>query len=95
MKCERDDYRKGHDSGDHPPITPMRAATESELGHEAWRLYDMITRHFIATVSKASKTQAPGAVLHSALISLTLSGNICFTNVCLTVISKVLQLLHE
>ena len=43
--------KKGHDAGDHPPITPMKAASESELGHEAWRLYDYITRHFIATVS--------------------------------------------
>lgn len=43
--------KKGHDAGDHPPITPMKAATEAELGHEAWRLYDYITRHFIATVS--------------------------------------------
>lgn len=42
--------KKGHDAGDHPPITPMKAATEAELGHEAWRLYDYITRHFIATV---------------------------------------------
>lgn len=24
--------RKGADAGDHPPITPMRAASESELG---------------------------------------------------------------
>jgi len=43
--------KKGHDAGDHPPITPMKAASEAELGHEAWRLYDYITRHFIATVS--------------------------------------------
>uniref|UniRef100_A0A9L0S6Y5 DNA topoisomerase n=1 Tax=Equus caballus TaxID=9796 RepID=A0A9L0S6Y5_HORSE len=43
--------RKGHDAGDHPPITPMRSATEAELGSEAWRLYEYITRHFIATVS--------------------------------------------
>ncbi|XP_073169833.1 DNA topoisomerase 3-beta-1 isoform X5 [Lepidochelys kempii] len=27
--------RKGHDAGDHPPITPMRAATEAELGTDA------------------------------------------------------------
>jgi len=43
--------KKGYDAGDHPPITPMRSASEAELGHEAWRLYDYITRHFIATVS--------------------------------------------
>lgn len=24
--------RKGSDAGDHPPITPMRSATEAELG---------------------------------------------------------------
>jgi len=46
--------KKGHDAGDHPPITPMRAASEVELGHEAWRLYDYITRHFIATVGGTS-----------------------------------------
>jgi len=42
--------KKGHDAGDHPPITPMKAATEAELGHEAWKLYDYITRHFIGSV---------------------------------------------
>lgn len=43
--------RKGHDAGDHPPITPMKSATEGDLDHESWKLYDYITRHFIATVS--------------------------------------------
>uniref|UniRef100_UPI00358E7F4A DNA topoisomerase 3-beta-1 isoform X3 n=1 Tax=Myxine glutinosa TaxID=7769 RepID=UPI00358E7F4A len=43
--------RKGNDAGDHPPITPCLLATESQLGSEAWRLYDYICRHFIATVS--------------------------------------------
>uniref|UniRef100_A0A671VKN2 DNA topoisomerase n=1 Tax=Sparus aurata TaxID=8175 RepID=A0A671VKN2_SPAAU len=44
--------RKGTDAGDHPPITPMRAASEAELGSDGWRLYEYITRHFIATVSQ-------------------------------------------
>lgn len=43
--------RKGQDVGDHPPITPMRSATEAELGSDGWRLYEYITRHFIATIS--------------------------------------------
>ena len=29
----------GVDMGDHPPITPVRAATEGQLG-DAYRLYD-------------------------------------------------------
>uniref|UniRef100_A0A2D4GH70 DNA topoisomerase n=1 Tax=Micrurus corallinus TaxID=54390 RepID=A0A2D4GH70_MICCO len=47
--------RKGHDAGDHPPITPMRAASEAELGGDGWRLYEYITRHFIATISADCK----------------------------------------
>jgi len=44
--------RHGVDVGDHPPITPMRACTEDQVGGgEAWRLYDFISRHFIASVS--------------------------------------------
>eukprot|EP00039_Didymoeca_costata_P016971 m.310406 g.310406 ORF g.310406 m.310406 type:complete len:847 (-) comp16476_c2_seq4:74-2614(-) len=42
--------KSGKDVGDHPPITPMRAASEGSLG-DAWRVYDLITRHFIATLS--------------------------------------------
>uniref|UniRef100_A0A673WDG4 DNA topoisomerase n=1 Tax=Salmo trutta TaxID=8032 RepID=A0A673WDG4_SALTR len=47
--------RKGADAGDHPPITPMRAASEGELGSDGWRLYEYIVRHFIATVSQDCK----------------------------------------
>lgn len=43
--------RKGHDAGDHPPITPMKSASRNELDGDSWRLYDFITRHFIATVT--------------------------------------------
>lgn len=43
--------RKGFDAGDHPPITPMKAASRSDLDGDAWRLYDYITRHFIASLS--------------------------------------------
>ncbi|GBN95183.1 DNA topoisomerase 3-beta-1, partial [Araneus ventricosus] len=42
--------RKGHDAGDHPPITPMKLATRNELDADSWKIYDYISRHFIATV---------------------------------------------
>lgn len=42
----------GEDKGDHPPITPVRAATEAELGGgEAWLVYDYVSRHFLASLS--------------------------------------------
>ncbi|XP_058093481.1 DNA topoisomerase 3-beta isoform X2 [Magnolia sinica] len=47
--------RTGTDAGDHPPITPMRLATEDMLGNDAWRLYQYITQHFIGTVSPDCK----------------------------------------
>lgn len=34
-------HTAGTDVGDHPPITPVRCATEAELGGgDAWRLYE-------------------------------------------------------
>lgn len=42
--------RGGTDVGDHPPITPVRGGG-SELGGDMGRLYDLIVRHFLASVS--------------------------------------------
>ncbi len=41
--------RQGVDKGDHPPITPVNLA--SDLFGDKARLYDMIVRHFLATVT--------------------------------------------
>ena len=38
-------------TGDHPPITPTRLAHEGELSGDMWRLYDLVVRHFVASVS--------------------------------------------
>jgi DNA topoisomerase-3 len=59
--------RDGVDAGDHPPITPMRAASASELHGAEWRLYDYIARHFIATVS-------PDAEFESTTASFEIGG---------------------
>jgi DNA topoisomerase-3 len=42
--------RTGKDAGDHPPITPTRAAG-GELSGDAWRLYELVARHFVASLS--------------------------------------------
>ncbi|XP_036147278.1 DNA topoisomerase 3-beta-1 isoform X2 [Monomorium pharaonis] len=63
--------KKGHDAGDHPPITPMKHATRNELDGDSWRLYDYITRHFIATAKLVEcYTQPPDYLTEAELISL-------------------------
>ncbi|XP_009371098.1 DNA topoisomerase 3-beta isoform X1 [Pyrus x bretschneideri] len=47
--------RSGTDVGDHPPVTPLRSATEDMLGNDAWILYEYICKHFIGTVSPDCK----------------------------------------
>lgn len=47
--------KSGTDAGDHPPITPMRAANEVMVGGDAWRLYQYVCQHFIGTVSPNCK----------------------------------------
>lgn len=44
--------KKGHDAGDHPPITPVAAATRDELGDHEWKIYSFITRSFLGCISK-------------------------------------------
>ncbi len=43
----------------HPPIHPVKPATRAEitnsLGQSAWKLYDLIVRHFLATLSPPAK----------------------------------------
>ncbi|CAD7964936.1 unnamed protein product [Amoebophrya sp. A120] len=51
---QRQKPRKGVDAGDHPPITPTLQVPRSvdEFGSKStWRLYDLITRNFLASVS--------------------------------------------
>eukprot|EP00577_Skeletonema_sp_RCC1716_P004887 CAMPEP_0113381834 /NCGR_PEP_ID=MMETSP0013_2-20120614/5519_1 /TAXON_ID=2843 ORGANISM="Skeletonema costatum, Strain 1716" /NCGR_SAMPLE_ID=MMETSP0013_2 /ASSEMBLY_ACC=CAM_ASM_000158 /LENGTH=1160 /DNA_ID=CAMNT_0000264299 /DNA_START=12 /DNA_END=3495 /DNA_ORIENTATION=- /assembly_acc=CAM_ASM_000158 len=45
----------GVDMGDHPPITPCRHARAGELTGDMARVYDLVTRHFIASVSHDAK----------------------------------------
>ncbi|KAJ0403001.1 hypothetical protein ATCC90586_000529 [Pythium insidiosum] len=65
--------KKGVDVGDHPPITPVRPASPSDLAGDMGRLYDFIARYFIATVS-------PDAKLLATKVQFTCAGeNFCVT----------------
>jgi len=43
--------RKGGDAGDHPPITPVRMAQAGSLHGQEARMYDLVARNFLASVS--------------------------------------------
>ena len=43
--------KKGIDAGDHPPITPVRAAERGELSDGEWKVYQFIARSFLGCIS--------------------------------------------
>ncbi|MCL4135961.1 UNVERIFIED_CONTAM: hypothetical protein GTU68_032198 [Idotea baltica] len=59
--------KKGHDVGDHPPITPMKAAESNQLDHDSWRLYEYIVKHFIGTLM-------PDCTYLSTVVSTVIGG---------------------
>ena len=64
----------GVDHGDHPPITPVRAASESEVGGgDAWRIYDYVVRHFLGRLLALTP-------YFSALISIKFSHLCCHSH---------------
>jgi DNA topoisomerase-1 len=43
--------RGAKETTDHPPITPMGAADPDKLDAQAWKLYNLVARRFMATLS--------------------------------------------
>lgn len=67
----------GLDMGDHPPITPVAAATESELGGgDEWRIYDYISRHFLGSLCPDCVYQKSKATLQAGGETFTASGEL-------------------
>lgn len=67
----------------HPPIYPVKAATSkaaltqvSELKKypEAWQIYELVTRHFLATLSRPARIYVAKAVLDIDTIRFLLRG---------------------
>jgi len=36
----------------HPPIHPVKGGTKNDMSFDEWRVYELITRHFLAAMSK-------------------------------------------
>ena len=43
------------DDKSHPPIHPVQTATRGQLENDEWRVYELITRHFLAVCSPNAK----------------------------------------
>jgi len=40
---------------DHPPIHPVAAASKEKIGEDAWKIYELVVRRFLATLSDVAK----------------------------------------
>lgn len=57
----------GHDAGDHPPITPVRGAAWKDFrDNSAYRLYELIAQHFLASISPDAETKEVSVTLPAA-----------------------------
>jgi len=43
---------------DHPPIHPTAAATQGRLSGNDWKIYELVVRRFLATLSKPAKSES-------------------------------------
>lgn len=50
--------RKGVDAGDHPPITPVKAARRGQLRDRELKIYEYITANFLACISEDATYEA-------------------------------------
>ncbi|MDD5807310.1 MAG: DNA topoisomerase I [Eggerthellales bacterium] len=55
--------RGKQETTDHPPIHPVTAADPDKLGAAEWKLYNLIARRFLATLSDAAVVEGTKAVL--------------------------------
>ena len=57
---------RGVDAGDHPPITPVRAATSVPGGSDGWRVYSFIAKQFLASLCPDAKLATTKATFEAA-----------------------------
>lgn len=60
--------RQGKDEGDHPPITPVGVPQMSTLPSDEARIFDLVARHFLASISRDAKFLVTKASFASAAL---------------------------
>ncbi|UNQ72917.1 DNA topoisomerase [Infirmifilum sp. NZ] len=62
----------------HPPIHPTRQASKAAivkaLGEKAWRVYELVVRHFLATLSEKAQVERQKVVVKLGELELTAEG---------------------
>ncbi|WP_333638978.1 type IA DNA topoisomerase [Pyrobaculum aerophilum] len=73
--------RGDSDDGAHPPIYPTKGATRAEIfkvfgkaGGHAWAVYDLVVRHFLATLSPPALVEKQKIVVSFGKIELSAEG---------------------
>ncbi|MBP1448781.1 MAG: type IA DNA topoisomerase [Thermoproteus sp.] len=66
------------DDGAHPPIYPTKGASKSEverrLGARAWRIYELVVRHFLATLSPPAVVERQRIAVSFGPLALSAEG---------------------
>ena len=61
---------------DHPPIYPTAMATNGTLSGQDWKLYNLIARRFLATLSEAAVVEGTTVTLHVNGEAFTAKGDV-------------------
>ena len=64
------------DAGDHPPITPVKAASRRELDEREWRVYAFISRSFLGCISRDATYDAVAVMFESNGEAFRLEGKV-------------------
>ena len=54
---------KGKETKDHPPVHPVAPVQKSALGPDEWKIYELVVRRFLATLSEDAKTENVSVLL--------------------------------
>jgi DNA topoisomerase-1 len=60
---------------DHPPIHPTGAASPEDLGEERWRVYELVVRRFLATLSPDARWRVIKVCLNAGEEPYTATGS--------------------